>query len=255
MAPVIFTHVPKTAGASIEAAVLSVVPAGRTHIVKKDDDDVSELLPIAEQLDFVGGHIRFPIARAIFADGIYVGSARNPLHRLLSHYFYVRRHRGAGPEILDSPAREGFEVFYHQVVRHSGRTNAQCGYYADDRTFAAARAVIKAEYALVWSMERTRDAWPIVHSLLQRPDLDRPFAIAAGGRPDVPAMDDVHIAPIASDEHAHDAGSRPADYDGYLDTARAAEIIAENAEDARLSDWLDSLGGLFVNPRFISFMA
>lgn len=246
--PIVFTHVPKAAGASFAEAVHGLVGSGAIHTLTRDDDDISSLLSRGDVPAFVCGHIRFPIAFALYGPTLYFGALRDPIDRIASNYFFVIRENGIPPSMYADGLSQGFDRFYETVIREAGRINLQCRFFSDAATAAAAIEAIRTHYCLVWDSERLETAWPLAAQLVLNHGGDASGTVDTRRLGSIPPLTGKgHAAPVSSDPGGSRQGERPKSYRDFLGKERVAAIAAENAEDAALYDWLCGEGGVFVN--------
>lgn len=206
---IFFTHVPKTAGSTINRAARQLVCSA---LVKRPH----ELDGLSDRLQYVGGHVGFVDAVRRFPQATFIASLRRPLHRVLSHYMMFLR----------DPAGEGvsFHDFYAHHITKKKRDNLQCRFLCGEPSAEKAMESIKANYALVWISDRTNDAWPYVREMLMGERVE-----------EIPPR--VFVAPNAPDN-----------YDGYLPQADEAFVRADNAQDTMLHEWIATeFNGLFVS--------
>lgn len=235
---VVYTHVPKTAGTTIGYSLKALFGEDRLAIATTDNDDLSAILPRLHSLDAVAGHVRYPVIRPHAPDAAYFAAVRDPIDRIVSNYFFVIRHRGIDPDIYRADLRRGFDVFYERIIRNEGRINLQSRFFADTALARDAAEVIRSAYALVWSSERTSEAWTTMKRIiLERMGLD------AGT--EVPQVDR-YVAPRSA--HGDADGSRPESYRDFLGPDAVAAILRENAEDLRLFEWVQERGGIVQGP-------
>jgi hypothetical protein len=124
-APIVFTHVPKAAGTSFTSAVRGLIEPAGVHALNRDDDDISSLVSRRDAPAFVGGHIRFAVAFALYGPTLYFAPLRDPVDRIASNYFFVIREKGIQPSIYADGVFNGFARFYDAVIRKAGRVNLQ----------------------------------------------------------------------------------------------------------------------------------
>lgn len=239
--PIVFTHVPKTAGGSIHYSVQVAFGLEPVFIVTGGPSlaELRELVGTGRQYIYVGGHVTAEAAREIFPDATLVAALRPPVERLLSHFFYLLRQGLFAVEAGDHGTAGAFQRFYDSsIVRHGG-TNALCTYLSGKRSAKAAISAVEESYTIVWNAERTGDVWPKVYRLC---------AEKAGVVPkdDPGPLAELHIADIAANRNELALGARPQSYDGFLPRELQTRIEADNAEDLRLIEWLEQThAGLF----------
>ena len=246
---IVFTHVPKTAGASIHHSVL--VRFGVDNAIVVTGPDVVERVrsepPENRRWIYVGGHIRFAEAAELFPSAFLVSSLRAPVERMLSHFFYVLRQDGAATLPEEESVLARFSAFYENLMR-SRNDNLLCRYLSGQPSANAAIESVARNYTVVWNARQTRRAWPLVYAMCYR--------IANSGKPDVdlssvPALsgeEHLHVAPVAQTQHELATGARPSSYLDFLPEPLLGRVLEENAQDVRLMDWLDrEHEGFFVN--------
>lgn len=229
----VFTHVPKTAGASLTARMTRLVPYDRMFVVSSDEDTGEQLRKTdLSGIQYVGGHLRSHIARDILGPAAYMSALRDPVERILSHFFFVVREGGFRLDD-DGDMAAGFERFYETAIRTAGRVNLQCRFFSEDGTAGAAIEVIRSHYRLVWDSSLSDAAWPIAAGIASRA-LGVPLPPEDPGDMEVRA----HVAPVAGGTADLRRGARPRSYGSFLTRGRIADLAAENGEDVALFAWL-----------------
>lgn len=91
--PLIFLHIPKAGGTSLENQVLSHYPDGLYYRFTGDTRQWLEFphLPESERASFdvVTGHVHFGVHRYIPEPATYITMLRDPVDRVISYYYYV----------------------------------------------------------------------------------------------------------------------------------------------------------------------
>ena len=209
---IFFTHVPKTGGSTINEAARRLLK-GDAAFVKRPGD----LEGLPDTLRYIGGHVRFTESVERFPEANFIGSLREPLHRVLSHYMMFLR---------DDPESAGtsFREFYARHITKKKRDNLQCRFLCGEPSASKAFESIQRNYALVWTVSRTDDIWPIVCEMLTGKKISEP----------APRM-------MVAD-------NAPRDYDTYLPSEDAAFVRGDNKQDTILHEWIAAAyNGLFVS--------
>lgn len=240
-APVIFTHIPKTAGGSIHHSIQVQFGLEAVHIVtgRQALSELRTLAAAGRAFTYIGGHLTARDANEIYQTPKLIAALRNPLDRLLSHFFYMLRYGHIKPEDT-SPGGlvEAFEGFYSRLSA-AGGTNALCRYLSGADESRAAIEAAKESYHIVWNAERTPEAWPRIYRLCAR-------TAGMAPNPEPVPMAPIHIADVSSEASELAKGSRPSSYRTFLPAELSERVLAENAEDLRLIDWLGAEhNGLF----------
>nr|WP_118828424.1 sulfotransferase family 2 domain-containing protein [Salinibacter ruber] len=97
--PLVFVHVPKTAGRSFISVLKRVYSQDRIYKVYGNiSDRVSNLRSLSREkrrnIDCVVGHYKFGLHEELPDPATYVTFLRDPVERVVSHYYYVRRFPG-----------------------------------------------------------------------------------------------------------------------------------------------------------------
>lgn len=91
--PLIFLHIPKAAGSSLQEWVFRHYSGGRAYRFKGDKDNWREFanLPETERAlyDVVLGHVNFGVHELLPEPATYMTMLRDPVDRVVSHYYYV----------------------------------------------------------------------------------------------------------------------------------------------------------------------
>ena len=240
--PVVFTHVPKTAGSSFHEMARDYVGDQRWFLVT-NDDKVRELQALSrERLDniaYCGGHIDFRRARTVWPRADFLCCVRDPWSRVVSHFLFLIREGGCQ---FDPPPSESLvDAFDHFLASFydSGRSSNEvcrtiCG-VADHRQ---AIDVIERHYALVWTMPRIDDAWKVV---------DQRLGERVGGRVTQPVVTHrIYTAPLSRTDEDVALGHRPASPERSF-PGRREKVVAGNLEDQRLFDWVTAHRGLWIS--------
>ncbi|MFN0131688.1 MAG: sulfotransferase family 2 domain-containing protein [Phycisphaerales bacterium] len=107
--PLIFLHIPKAAGTTLEAFICSQYPAARWFRFTGDVENFREFrgMSAAERgaIDLFTGHVRFGVHAWLDEAATYVTMLRDPVERVVSYYYYILR----------SP-----EHYLHATLRASG---------------------------------------------------------------------------------------------------------------------------------------
>lgn len=231
---VVFTHVPKTAGSTIGHGLYHLVGEDRLAVATTDDDDLSAILPRLHTVDAVTGHVRYPIIQPHAPNAAYFAAVRDPIDRIVSHYFFVIRFNGMDPNIYKKDLRRGFDKFYKLAIKDIGKLNFQSRFLVNTALAEDAVEVIRSKYALVWNSERTTEAWTTMKQIASE-------LLGTADHTEV-ALVDGYVAPRS--RHGGVDGSRPESYRDFLGPAAVEAILRENAEDLKLFEWVQSRGGI-----------
>lgn len=96
-APLIFLHLPKTAGTTLTPILRRHFRADQIHFIRSDDPDRRlrefQQLPIHQrhQLGLLHGHQPFGMHEWLAPEARYLTMLREPVARVVSHYHYLRR--------------------------------------------------------------------------------------------------------------------------------------------------------------------
>lgn len=97
---VIFQHIPKAAGSTLIFTVLMQRFARDRSFICGTDGVLGDFLALPDErragLDFLAGHVDFGIHEHLGGPGAYFAFVRDPVERVVSHYFFIRnspRHR------------------------------------------------------------------------------------------------------------------------------------------------------------------
>jgi hypothetical protein len=98
--PLVFTHIPKTAGTTVNFALDSAFPGqGAFHLQRRSEQELKELAADTA-MHVYSGHLTYQqLAAAFTAAGrhpLYVTVLRDPIDRILSEYAYARETTEAG---------------------------------------------------------------------------------------------------------------------------------------------------------------
>jgi hypothetical protein len=94
----IFLHIPKAAGTTLHSILASRYPAG-SHLSIYDPEQAARMIPHwplarREQIRLLEGHVAFGLHECLVGETTYITLLRDPIERIISHYYYVRRMPG-----------------------------------------------------------------------------------------------------------------------------------------------------------------
>jgi hypothetical protein len=231
---VVFTHVPKTAGSTIDSALYHLVGPERIVYSLRDTDDIGDIIKRLPDVDVIAGHVRHPIIHRHASNAIYFAAVRDPIDRLVSNYFFSIRRGELELDLFKDDLRSGFLSFYDNAARKTAKFNRQCQYFSGRGLASDAIKVIERDYALVWNSERTTEAWGLMRGIIAA-------RLGLEDREHVPLVDG-YVAPRSA--HGGIDGSRPESYRDFLGPAAVEAILHENAEDLKLFEWVQARGGM-----------
>lgn len=181
--PLVFVHVPKTAGTSFREALLQQLGwravAGdygpkavetsllvRRHVFEKPDLPLLRQELIAAGVRIVCGH--FPVQRyaATFGTQNLLVIVRDPVQRLVSEYEHFRRHNGETRPFPEFYRSERF--IDHQFKLVSAIEPAEYGFVGLTERYAETVAAANRRFG--WDL-------PVLAANLGRPSLDEPYRL------------------------------------------------------------------------------
>ncbi|HUI62200.1 MAG TPA: sulfotransferase family 2 domain-containing protein [Steroidobacteraceae bacterium] len=91
----IFLHIPKAAGTTLHS-ILEKHYAPASQLSVYDPEQAARVLPQwpierREAIRLLKGHVAFGLHRYLVGDTTYITFVRDPVERIVSHYYYVRR--------------------------------------------------------------------------------------------------------------------------------------------------------------------
>lgn len=93
--PLVFLHIPKAAGSTLQAVLRRVYRARPTVYFngRPDEVEIFASLPEAQRhaVDIVAGHVHYGVHRHMREGARYLTMLRDPVDRVVSHYHYVLR--------------------------------------------------------------------------------------------------------------------------------------------------------------------
>ncbi len=91
--PLVFLHIPKAGGSTLQEYVLSHYPGGRFYRFTGDTKQWLDFPSLPEQerasFDVLVGHVHFGVHRFLPEPSTYMTMLRDPVDRVVSHYYYV----------------------------------------------------------------------------------------------------------------------------------------------------------------------
>ena len=201
--PIVFLHIPKAAGSTLQAILRRTYRARPTvHFNGAPDEiDIFSSLPEAHRhgVDVVAGHVHVGIHRLLRPGARQLTMLRHPVDRVVSHYHYVLRnpahveHRhvaGAGLSLGRYVETTGSRMLDNDQVRWLNETPHQdVPFGAVDRAMLdRARRALDDEIEGVGVAERFDDSLALYRRLFDWPDV--PYTrVNVGERR--PAADDI----------------------------------------------------------------
>ncbi len=92
---VIYLHIPKTAGTTLHRIIDRQYQAEESHFIHRHDVGIEEFKALSPErrarIRMLRGHIPFGLHRYIPWPATYITMLRDPIERLISYYFFVRR--------------------------------------------------------------------------------------------------------------------------------------------------------------------
>ena len=88
----VFQHIPKTAGSTLQTLLIRQFPRNEMFICGKDGvlSDFLSLEPRArDELSILIGHVDYGIHKQFNGDSMYFTFLRDPLERTISHYYFI----------------------------------------------------------------------------------------------------------------------------------------------------------------------
>jgi hypothetical protein len=91
--PLIFLHIPKAAGSTVQKMVMQHYPGALSYIFTGDTAQWLEFPKMSEDdrasLDVILGHVHYGIHEHLPDPATYITMLRDPVDRVVSHYYYV----------------------------------------------------------------------------------------------------------------------------------------------------------------------
>ena len=154
--PLVFTHIPKTAGTTVNFALESVFPGrGAFHLQRRSDQDL-KALAADPAIHVYAGHMTYQRAAAAFEATdrrpLYITVLRDPIERILSAYAYARETTEA--KRWHALARSHDINAFIAIVAKEHRqflVGKQCRFVSADKTANADQAFdsLKKNFAVV----------------------------------------------------------------------------------------------------------
>lgn len=91
--PLVFLHIPKAGGSTLQDYILSHYPGGRFYRFTGDTQQWLDFPSIPEDeralYDALAGHVHFGVHRHLPDPSTYITMLRDPVDRVVSHYYFV----------------------------------------------------------------------------------------------------------------------------------------------------------------------
>ncbi|MBB4003061.1 sulfotransferase family 2 domain-containing protein [Aurantimonas endophytica] len=151
---VVYLHIPKTAGTSINFYLRSIVGSDKVGWLGKEIslEDLSNQEKI-EPFKVIGGHFNIEQAREIQFPVVYVSTLREPISRALSYYRYIMK-------IPSEVERLGLCGNFDEDVMHRfGEIvrDQQCAFFGIQMAEDPLRALLEIENTYVAPVERAQN--------------------------------------------------------------------------------------------------
>jgi hypothetical protein len=154
--PLVFTHIPKTAGTTVNFALESVFPdRGAFHLQRRSDQEL-KALAADPAIHVYAGHMTYQRAAAAFETTdrrpLYITVLRDPIERILSAYAYARETAEAKRWHALASSHD-INAFIALVAREHRQflVGKQCRFVSADKTASADLAFesLKKNFAVV----------------------------------------------------------------------------------------------------------
>src|SRR6185436_7498297 len=94
----VFLHIPKAAGSTLDSLLAQRFDPARTLTIRNSVKQIEELKALSGEerakLDLIKGHFPYGIHEHLPRPCEYITMLRDPVERMISHYYYVLRTRG-----------------------------------------------------------------------------------------------------------------------------------------------------------------
>ncbi len=131
---VIFLHIPKTAGSTLRGVFIDQYPTGSVLAIGPGRHDTamedfkSLPLPEREKIRLLRGHFGFGLHEYLPPPVTYITILREPVARVVSHYYYVRSQLERGNAFTDRPwLREAARMSLSDYVQHGRSADVRNG--------------------------------------------------------------------------------------------------------------------------------
>jgi len=165
---ILFDHLPKCGGASLSNYLQANFPKRKTYSIDSSrlEQSIEEFKDLPEDdrysFDLVKGHQAIKLLDYVHPDSLRVTVFRDPIERIISHYYYVKRRPGhylyenvAGANMtLDEYVASGLtgEVCNYYTTRYSGLSICEAERRPDEAVAKAFETIINS-YDIVGFLE------------------------------------------------------------------------------------------------------
>lgn len=246
--PVVFVHIPKTAGRTVNEAAKG---AGSPFLamVVNTEEQLEEGLHThgdIERIGYIGGHFRLASAERLIFDTMgdvpceYVSLLREPMERAYSFYLFLLRVKNAIPHVSSAIADRDFDYFLDFMYEHGDwqLRDAQCWLLCGERSSQQAIEAIERRLDLLGI---TEDFGRFYEALRQFSTF--PF-------PPKAAAQDQNVAPRANSMLDVGRGYKPENWRAQISASTTRKLEAMNLEDFALYDYVQRRGGLIIGDRW-----
>ncbi len=170
---IIFNHVPKTGGSSMQ--VFFKYLFGKDRVFRVLERGVTDILTIEglsveqrEHYKVFQGHFRYGYHSVIGDQSLYFGIMRDPIDRIISNYFYTRE-KGRD-EVKQYAMSVTLDEYVEKFLSSKGKNfgSAQTNFLTKTRNTKRAREILRNEYFLVCTTSQVNRCQELLSLIFER---------------------------------------------------------------------------------------
>lgn len=179
--PIVFIHIPKAGGMTIYSAIRSIYKPSEIHKINPAAESLEKYKQLSvarkKNLKVIYGHMDYQIHKFMPSNSRYFTMMRNPIERVISHYYYVKR--TANNPLNELAKRSTLEDWITRcglIEMNNGQTRRLSGYNdpeelseCSEERLNQAKCTIQQQFSLVGITERFDESSRLLKQLFNWP--------------------------------------------------------------------------------------